>query len=139
MYPLDFWFYICSLTFTELILQSCTSLDWFLCECNIKEKWKVGVIKSVSGKKVRRRILKKLKTQFSYLFKLSFLSLWTFIVNCSTFGTKLVSNTKCVRIRSYSGPYFPATGLNTERYGAQMRENTDQNNPKYGHFSRREK
>ena len=24
---------------------------------------------------------------------------------------------KSVRIRSYSGPYFPAFGLNTERYG----------------------
>ena len=32
---------------------------------------------------------------------------------------------KSVRIRSYCGPYFPAFGLNTE-----------QNNSKYGHFSR---
>ena len=32
---------------------------------------------------------------------------------------------KGVRIRSYSGPYFPAFGLNT-----------DQNNSEYGHFSR---
>ena len=24
---------------------------------------------------------------------------------------------KTVRMRSYSGPYFPAFGLNTERYG----------------------
>ena len=30
-----------------------------------------------------------------------------------------------VRIRSYSGPYFPAFGLNTERYGVRMREITD--------------
>ena len=30
---------------------------------------------------------------------------------------------KSVRIRSYSGPYFPAFGLNT-----------DQNNSEYGHF-----
>ena len=28
---------------------------------------------------------------------------------------------KSVRIRSYSGPYFPAFGLNTERYGVKMR------------------
>ena len=34
---------------------------------------------------------------------------------------------KNVRIRSYSGPHFPAFGLNTE--------NTDQNNSEYGHFS----
>ena len=32
---------------------------------------------------------------------------------------------KCVRIWSYSGPYFPAFGLNM-----------DQNNSEYGHFSR---
>ena len=37
---------------------------------------------------------------------------------------------KSVRIRSYSGPHFPAFGLNTERYG----ENEDQNNSEYGHF-----
>ena len=28
---------------------------------------------------------------------------------------------KSVRIRSYSGPYFPAFGLNTERYGLSFR------------------
>ena len=28
---------------------------------------------------------------------------------------------KSVRIRSYSGPYFPAFGLNTERYGESLR------------------
>ena len=38
---------------------------------------------------------------------------------------------KSVRIRSYSGPYFHAFGLITGR----MRENTDQNNSEYGHFS----
>ena len=27
---------------------------------------------------------------------------------------------KVVRIRSYSGPYFPAFGLNTKRYGASL-------------------
>ena len=35
---------------------------------------------------------------------------------------------KSVHVQSYSGPYFPAFGLNT-----------DQNNSEYGHFSRREK
>ena len=62
---------------------------------------------------------------------------------------------KSVRIRSYSGVYFPAFGLTTERYSvslsiqsecreilrlspysARIRENTDQNNPEYGHFLR---
>ena len=44
---------------------------------------------------------------------------------------------KSVRIGSYSGPYFPAFGLNTERYSpysVRMRENADQNNSEYGHF-----
>ena len=50
---------------------------------------------------------------------------------------------KNVRIWSYSGPYFPAFGLNTERYSpsispylVRMRENTDQNNSVYRHFFR---
>ena len=53
---------------------------------------------------------------------------------------------KSVRIQSYSGPYFLAFGLNTERYkesqrsispySVRMRENTDQNNSEYEHFSR---
>ena len=48
---------------------------------------------------------------------------------------------KSVRIRSYSGPYFPAFGLNKEThsvspYSIRMLENTDQNNSEYGHFSR---
>ena len=53
---------------------------------------------------------------------------------------------KSVRIRSYSGPYFPGFGLNTERYKVSQRsispysvrmwENTDQNNSEYEHFSR---
>ena len=33
--------------------------------------------------------------------------------------------------RNYSVPYFPAPS-----YSVQMQENTDQNNSKYGHFSR---
>ena len=45
---------------------------------------------------------------------------------------------KNVRIRSYSGPYFPTFGLNMKRYSVslQMREYTDQNNSEYGHFLR---
>ena len=34
---------------------------------------------------------------------------------------------KNVRIRSFSGPYFPALGLNTGKYGKEKLE--------YGHFS----
>ena len=45
---------------------------------------------------------------------------------------------KSVRIRSYSGPYFPTFGLNTDRYSVsvRMRENMDQNNSEYEHFLR---
>ena len=46
---------------------------------------------------------------------------------------------KSVRIRSFSGPYFPAFALNTERYGIfpcsiQIWENIDQKNSEYGHL-----
>ena len=46
---------------------------------------------------------------------------------------------KSVRNRSYSGPYFPAFGLNTERcsvspHSVRVQENANQNNPEYGHF-----
>ena len=56
---------------------------------------------------------------------------------------KLTSITAC-----FSGLYFPAFGLNTERYSeysvrrdmerysVRMRENTGQKNSEYGHFSR---
>ena len=48
---------------------------------------------------------------------------------------------KCVRIRSYSGPHFPAFRLNTEiwrisSYSVRMRESADQSNSEYGHFLR---
>ena len=49
---------------------------------------------------------------------------------------------KSVRSQSFSGPYFLVFGLNSERYGislysVRMRENTNQENSKYEHFSRR--
>ena len=42
--------------------------------------------------------------------------------------------------QSYSGPHFPAFGLNMgiSPYSVQMRKNEDQNNSEYGHFSRSE-
>ena len=41
---------------------------------------------------------------------------------------------KSVRYRCFSGLYFPAFGLNSP-YSVRLRENTDQKNSKYGHFS----
>ena len=57
---------------------------------------------------------------------------------CYRYGVHYV---KSVRIRSYSGPHFPAFRLNTERYSispysVRMRENRDQNNSEYEHFLR---
>ena len=48
---------------------------------------------------------------------------------------------KSVCIRSYSGPHFPAFGLNIERYSVspysvRMRKNMDQNNFEYKHLLR---
>ena len=46
---------------------------------------------------------------------------------------------KSICIRSYSGRYYPAFGLNTERiytYSVHVRENADQNNSKYASFLR---
>ena len=40
---------------------------------------------------------------------------------------------KSVSIWSYSGPHFPTFGL---PYSVRLRENADQNNSEYGHFSR---
>ena len=41
---------------------------------------------------------------------------------------------KSVRIRSYSGPYFPAL-RSISLYSVQMREYADQNNSAYRHFT----
>ena len=44
---------------------------------------------------------------------------------------------KSVRIRKFSGPYFPAFGFSTEYLSVfnYMRKITDQKNSEYGHFS----
>ena len=52
---------------------------------------------------------------------------------------QLMRNMYCVEsvcIRSFSGPYFPAFALDTERseYSVRMRENMGQSNSEYGHF-----
>ena len=50
---------------------------------------------------------------------------------CSLFGN-IPTSTQChlhcvksVRIRSYSGPYFPTFGLNTQRYSASLRTQSE--------------
>ena len=65
------------------------------------------------------------------LYKNAFFNL-TFRTSCliAAFGNVSIAfksnafpmhSVRSVRIRSYSGPYFPAFGLNTERYGVSLR------------------
>ena len=74
-------------------------------------------------------------------FSVFFNKCHTFLVTLFTVGF-LIRSLPChciksVHIRSYSGLHFCEFGLNSERYGVRMRENVDQNNSEYGHFSRR--
>ena len=80
-----------------------------------------------------------METVTSYVVNRSLANILTLRSN-STKGRK-VSNPHCVksvRIRSYSSPYFPSFGLNTERsvspHSVRMQRNTDQNNSEYGHY-----
>ena len=74
------------------------------------------------------------------LFNLTIFHVELFNQKCLLEGPEYTHCVKSVRIRSYSGPYFPALGLNTDRYevcdDVRIRENTDQNNSEYKHFSR---
>ena len=53
---------------------------------------------------------------------------------CSLGELKLIHCPKSVRIRSFSGPYFSALSISS--YSVRIRENKDQKNSEYGHFSR---
>ena len=49
---------------------------------------------------------------------------FSFNINLFPHSTQYMLNIHCVksaRIRSYSGPYFPAFGMNTERYSVFLR------------------
>ena len=54
-------------------------------------------------------------------------SLTTFLRNIIVLAV-LIHYVKSVRIWSFYDPYFPAFGLNTERYSVRLRENADQKN-----------
>ena len=68
-----------------------------------------------------------------------FLYIFTFVkINFHHFS-KLLLSKKRPYLELYSGPHFPAFGLNTERYSVFLRiqskcGKTDQNNSKYGHI-----
>ena len=63
------------------------------------------------------------------------------ILRIMQFNSCFVHCVKSICIRSYSGPFFSAFWLSTERYVASLRiqsecwENTDQNNSEYRHFA----
>ena len=77
---------------------------------------------------------------FSYFFAVLLCFKFTFFSFFSQEKNLCFCNcVKSVHIRSFSGPQFPAFGLNTERhspYSVQMRKNMDQNNSEKGQFSR---
>ena len=54
-------------------------------------------------------------------------SLTTFLRNIIVLAV-LIHYVKSVRIWSFYDPYFPAFGLNMERYSVRLRENADQKN-----------
>ena len=67
----------------------------------------------------------------SNIFLVCWESTWSF------FWNRIMHCVKSIGIRSYSGPYFPAFGLNTPYLSVfipNSRENTYQNNFEYGHF-----
>ena len=62
------------------------------------------------------------------------------IVNLNQVNTGQKHCVKSVRIRSFSGPYFPRNRTEYEEitsispYSVRIRENTDQKNSEYGQF-----
>ena len=65
--------------------------------------------------------------------------MYVYLYICSYIDTCIYLHcVKSVRIRSYSGPYFPAFGLNSPYLSgfSPNAGNTDQNNSEYGHFLR---
>ena len=80
------------------------------------------------------QLFRRAKEMTGFYMKRSIGQKWVKIRFCSFLHSYWV---KSVRIRSFSGPYFPAFGLNTrDTPYLSVLESTDQKNAKYGHFSR---
>ena len=101
--------------------NNCLWFKWYndLCHvtlCASRNCWKTLWIDS-SIAFINDIPLKRIKRQYNRLIFNTF----------SLCAGKLLSKTctctlrKSIRIRSFSGPYFPAFGLNTERYGVFLR------------------
>ena len=80
-------------------------------------------------------LLKHRRFQVNFSGNLSSYFLYGFIHQQVKFCSSYRHCVKNVRIRSFSGPYFPAFELNISTYSVRMRENKDQKNSEYGHFS----
>ena len=84
------------------------------------------------------QLFRRAKEMTGFYMKRNIGQKWVKIRFCSFLHSYWV---KSVRIRSFSGPYFPAFGLNTRdtpylSVFSPNLEDTDQKNAKYGHFSR---
>ena len=83
----------------------------------IKRFWKYGKLNASWG------FYKYESSKFKFLWvvwSIYFQSL-SFYFFINYLHSKKIHCVESVRIRSYSGPYFPAFGLNTERYSVSLR------------------
>ena len=55
------------------------------------------------------------------MFLFAFVLVNTMAMNAVDLIIIITHCTKSIQIRSFSGPYFPVFGLNTERYGVSLR------------------
>ena len=96
-------------------------------------------IKHVNCKPANRTLF-KCDVLFPFVFLCSFYFLfWICDSESFEYHSKKPLREKCP-YSEFFGPFFPTFGLNKERYGVSLRvrENKDQKNSEYGHFSRSE-
>ena len=103
------------------------SMAWFLCDIDIRhERVKRNSYLSL---KVKLSFVKLCLPNTSNAYEYNNLNLYN--LECLLYWSL---RKKCPYLE-FSGPYFPAFGLNTERYRVSW-ENKDQTNSEYGHFLR---
>ena len=117
----------------NLLIIFWQSFDNLLIVSLLKTKTHETIVIPITAKQTTTAHTKTPKTTATILSKVFMKKQPT----CKTFFDELHC-VKSVQIRRFSGPYFPAFGLNSERYpySVQMWENTDQKTSVIGHFSR---
>ena len=82
--------------------------------------------------------IKDFFSKWDHLLKKSLMENFIFCAWYHLWDTHAFHCLKSVRIRTYSGPHFPAFGLNfrISPYSVRMRKNTDKSNSGYEHFLR---